>query len=284
MSDLPLSIGGVRKQLDAALSEPDDTSPASERLIVSSYPEDRDDGETEDIDAEVASLVEAAREQAQQVPTPQGSGPIGYVTNARNAASRSDAFVFWSPAEEISLGVGSLVRHSAPDPTGKPTPIETYGIVTSTDGLTLGLDDFAPHAYEQDCRPPLTSIQPSPSRRRPVVNYKAQVLASTHSVQRPVLTGPVFPLAAGELPAVHGKPDAAMWPIPAYMLLGFYEDILGNYGVLAEERARVLGPKQGHVILSGQPGAGKTSLYQTVLIALYAQLQSLEGEQDSDEA
>ena len=272
-----------RQRLEATLSATESPISESERLVITSYPEDQDANEADAMEQEIEALVQAAREQA-QAPKPEPDDPIGYVTNARNVASRSDTFLFWAPAEKTALGIGSLVRHSAPDPTAQQEHVHSYGMVTATDALTLGLDDFAPHAYEQDGRPPLTSIQPSLSRRRPVVNYEAKVLTSTHAVQRPVLSGPVFPVKAEELGPVHGKSADSAWPDPASMLLGFYEDSDGEYGALAEERARVLGPKQGHMILSGLPGAGKTSLYQTVLIALYGQLRAMEGAADDDEA
>jgi hypothetical protein len=283
MSDNLQPTDDFRQQLEVTLNGTDAPVSEAEQLVIPSYPEDRDESETDELEEEIAALVQAAREQTEAL-NPQPDDPVGYVTNARNVASRSDAFLFWAPAEKTSLGIGSLVRHTAPDPTGQRGQVHSYGMITATDALTLGLDDFAPHAYEQDGRPPLTSIQPAPSRRRPVVNYEAKVLASTHAVQRPVLSGPVFPVKADELAAVHGKSADSGWPDAASMLLGFYEDSDGEYGVLAEERARVLGPKQGHVILSGLPGAGKTSLYQAVLIALYGQLRAMEGASTDDEA
>jgi hypothetical protein len=100
-------------------------------------------------------------------------------------------------------------------------------------------------------------------------------------VQRPPLSGPVYAIKAAELTKVHGEDDAE-WPGRNHLLLGFYEDGDGGFGAFAEERARVLGPKQGHVIFSGLPGAGKTSLFLTLVISLYAQLRRLEGE-DTDE-
>jgi hypothetical protein len=153
--------------------------------------------------------------------------------------------------------------------------VDTYGLVIAAHAQTLGLEDFAVHVYEEDARPPLDSIQPAPSRRRPVVNYDARVIASTCPVHRPVHSGPVYAVKAAELAAMHGQ-TAQDWPGRTHMLLGLYEDGTGDYGVLAEERDRVLGPKQGHVILSGLPGAGKTSLFLTLVISLYAQLQRLE--------
>lgn len=38
-------------------------------------------------------------------------------------------------------------------------------------------------------------------------------------------------------------------------------------------------PRQGHVIFSGLPGAGKTSLFLALVISLYAQLQQMEDEE-----
>jgi hypothetical protein len=153
--------------------------------------------------------------------------------------------------------------------------------VFDTEGNTLGLDDYAIHVYEQDAQPPIDSIQPAPSARRPIVNYHAKVLASTSTVQRPVLSGPVYAVCADELASLHGKSNDT-WLDPNYMLTGFYEDIDGDFGIFAEERARVLGPKQGHVILSGLPGAGKTSLFLTLVISLYAHLQQIEDEDESE--
>ena len=246
--------------------------PEAEVIEVPVYPEERDEAE-DNLDAEVEDLVEAAR-LAAETPPAAGDHPAGYVSNARNAASRSDGFPFWGPAERTALGVGSLVRHSAIDPAlGRP--VDTYGLVIAANAQTLGLEDFAIHVYEEDARPPLNSIQPAPSRRRPVVNYDARVIASTCPVHRPVHSGPVYAVKAAELAAMHGQ-TAPDWPGRTHILLGLYKDDAGDYGVLAEERDRVLGPKQGHVIFSGLPGAGKTSLYLTLVISLYAQLQRLE--------
>jgi hypothetical protein len=234
--------------------------PEAELIDVPFYPEERDE-EDDNLDAEIENLVEAAR-LATETPPTSGDDPDGYVSNARNAASRSDEFPFWGPAERTVLGVGSLVRHRATDPAlGRP--IDTYGLVIAAHAETLGLEDFAIHVYEEDARPPLDSIQPAPSRRRPVVNYGARVIASTCPVHRPVHSGPVYAVKAAELAAMHGQ-TAQDWPGRTHMLLGLYEDNAGDYGVLAEERDRVLGPKQGHVILSGLPGAGKTSLFLTL--------------------
>lgn len=251
--------------------------PETELIEVPFYPEERDE-EEDNIGAEVENLVEAARLAAEALPV-AGDPAQGYVSNARNAASRSDEFPFWAPAEQTAFGVGILVRHSATD-TAIEQPVDTYGIIIAADAQTLGLEDFAIHVYEEDARPPLESIQPAPSKRRPVVNYKARVIASTCPAYRPVLSGPVRALKAAELAAVHGQ-TAPDWPGQMHMLLGLYEDDTGDYGVLAEERVRVLGPKQGHVIFSGLPGAGKTSLFLTLVISLYAQLQGLEPANDS---
>jgi hypothetical protein len=157
--------------------------------------------------------------------------------------------------------------------------VHTYGIITKTEGQTLGLDDYATHVYEKDAKPPIESIQPAPSERRPVVNYHVKVLASTQSIQKPVLSGPVYAVAADELAEVHRK-EKLSWLDPDYILAGFYQDGRGDFGIFAEERSRVLGPKQGHVILSGSPGAGKTSLFLTLVISLYAQLQNMENDDE----
>jgi hypothetical protein len=249
------------------------TVPESEILEVLFYPEDKDIDEVNEVEADVNSIIEAF-EQHREAAAPTSAIPTGYVSNARNAGSGSDAFHLWSPAEDASLGIGSLVRHTANDPqTEKPT--NTYAIVVEAEAQTLGLDDYAVHVYEQDARPPLDSIKPAPSRRRPVVNYKGKVISSDRKTQRPVLSGPVYAVKADELGAVHGKAPDAEWPGAAHILLGFYEDPDGEYGVFAEERARVLGPKQGHAILSGLPGAGKTSLFLTTSITLFSQLRKL---------
>ncbi len=261
-----------------ALSRDIDSEPREEEvIIIREYPEDRGDDEVAEDDEEIAAMVLAAQAERDKMTdqrlTSQQTAPIGYVTNARNAASRSDMFQFWAPAEEISLGIGSIVRHT----TTIPQPVETYGIVVDTTGSTLGLEDYAIHVYEQDARPPLDSIIPAPSARRPIVHYQAKVLASTHPALRPVLSGPVYAVTAGELAKVHRKAQG-VWLDPQYLLLGFYEDASGTFGIFGEERARVLGPKQGHVIFSGLPGAGKTSLFLTLVISLYAQLRNLKEE------
>jgi hypothetical protein len=252
-------------------------SPSHEEevLVIRNYPEDPGDDEMDQQEEEIAALVLAAQAEREKVlnqsPISQQTIPIGYVTNARNATSRSDLFLFWAPAEETSLGIGSIVRHTATI----SQPVDTYGIIIDTIGNTLGLDDYAIHVYEQDAQPPLDSILPAPSARRPIVHYQAKVLASTQKAQRPVLSGPVYAVTAAELSAVHRKAQNA-WLDPQYLLLGFYEDASGAYGLFGEERARVLGPKQGHVIFSGLPGAGKTSLFLTLGISLYAQLHAME--------
>lgn len=275
--DIQQTVADLRSMLGATDST-NETPPDTELLEVASYPEDRDDAD--ELEEEVEELVRAASEQAQKPSTPPPGGPIGYVSNARNAASQSDVFQFWAPAEETSLGIGSLVRHVNNANTQRSE--ETYGIITKTVGNTLGLEDYAVHVYEEDAQPPLSSIVPAPSRRRPVVNYQAKVLASNQRVQRPVQSGPVYAVKASELAGIHGRPPEN-WLDPNYLLTGFYEDGEGKFGVFAEERARVLGPKQGHVILSGLPGSGKTSLFLTLVISLYAQLQQLEREETDEE-
>ncbi len=246
-----------------------------EVIVIRDYPEDRGDDEIAEDDEEIAALVLAAQTERERITnqqlTSQQTLPIGYVTNARNATSRSDMFQFWAPAEETSLGIGSIVRHTAM----VQQRVDTYGIIVDTTGSTLGLDDYAIHVYEQDAQPPLNSIVPAPSARRPVVHYQAKVLASTNRAQRPVLSGPVYSVIASELADVHRRMQD-VWLDPQYLLLGFYEDTSGAFGIFGEERARVLGPKQGHVIFSGLPGAGKTSLFLTLVISLYAQLRNME--------
>jgi len=266
-----------------ALSQDIPVETREEVIVIRDYPEDQGDDEIAEDDEEIATLVLAAQAEREKITsqqiTSQQTLPIGYVTNARNAASRSDMFQFWAPAEETWLGIGSIVRHTATI----PQRVDTYGIMVDTTGSTLGLADYAIHVYEQDAQPPLDSIIPAPSARRPVVHYQAKVLASTHKAQRPVLSGPVYAVTANELADVHRKVQD-MWIDPQYLLLGFYEDASGAFGIFGEERARVLGPKQGHVIFSGLPGAGKTSLFLTLAISLYAQLRNMEEEDPDGEA
>ena len=284
MDDLGAQLNEFREQFESANDGSDGAVPSDEVLEVAAYPEEQDDTTQEDeVNDEVEALVQAARVQA-QAPSTSGKKPAGYASNARNAMATSDAFRFWSSVDQTGLGIGSLVRHEGTNLlTGKT--INTYAIVTEADGSTLGLDDFASHVYESDARPPLKSIEPAPSRRRPVVDYGAKVLASSEQSQRPVLTGPVYELAAGEMAAVHGEgadegSEETEWPTGDRMLLGFYEDSAGEFGAFAEERSRVLGPKQGHVVLSGLPGAGKTSLFLTSVISLYAQARRIDGLQE----
>lgn len=257
----------------------------SEEIQVDSYPEDREE-RGKDVEEEVEQLVREA--QSATIPLkPFGDIPVGYVSNARNATSSTDMFPFWTPVERATLAIGSLVRHTVKDPRDVSRRIDTYAIVTGAESLTLGLDDFAIHVYEKDGQPPLDSIQPTPSQRRPVVKYEAKILASNQDVRCPVLSGPVYAVNAKDLAAVHKKQEND-WFVrlaanteprlnPDFVMLGFYEDQSTGYGILAEERARVLGPKQGHVILSGLPGAGKTSLFLTLVTSLYSQLRELGG-------
>jgi hypothetical protein len=280
MSDnTPQTAEEIRQYLETDTDSIDKDIPEAEILEVSDYPEDNDDDMDDDTEQEIESLVSAARARTQPQ-TLQPGGPIGFVTNARNAGSSSDTFQFWTPAEETTLGIGSLVRHTSNAP-GTQKIVNTYGIVTETDGFTLGLDDYAIHVYEEDAQPPLNSIMPAPSRRRPVVNYKTKVMASTQKMERPVLSGPIHALTAAELAQVHGQ-DKDNWPGAENLLLGFYEDGEGEFGIFAEERARVLGPKQGHIIFSGLPVAGKTSLFLTTVISLYAQLRKLEKDTNNE--
>ncbi len=268
--DMQQLLENFRSQSQTASTDNEEATTDLEVLEVPFYPEDQGDNVNDEDESEIEALVQAARQQMITQGQQEGA-PIGYVSNARNAKSYSDTFQFWAPAEETSLGIGSIIRHTS---YGQQT-VDTYAIVIDTEGSTLGLDDYAIHVYEQDAHPPLESILPAPSSRRPIVNYRAKVLASTHIAHRPVLSGPVYSVQAEELANIHKK-DCASWLSPDYLLTGFYEDAQGEFGLFAEERSRVLGPKQGHVILSGLPGAGKTSLFLTLTISLYAQLRSLE--------
>lgn len=247
----------------------------TERIEVVNYPEDRGDIPSDETNEAVEQILQIVHENERVLQAPQIKSPLGYVSNARNSVAQSDSFQFWAPAEDASLGIGGIVRHTALS----PSPVHTYGIITKTEGHTLGLDDYATHVYERDAQPPVESIQPSPSARRPIVNYHVKVLASTQSTQKPVLSGPVYAVSADELAEVHKK-DKDQWLDPAYILTGFYRDASDEFGIFAEERERVLGPKQGHAILSGSPGAGKTSLFLTLVISLYAQLQNMEGDDE----
>jgi hypothetical protein len=270
------NTGPLLEEFQLKLAETASQTPATisdtERIEVVHYPEDLGDIQPDETNEAIEQILRVVQENEQTRRAPQTNIPLGYVSNARNSAAQSDAFQFWAPAEEASLGIGGIVRHT----TLHPDPVHTYGIITKTEGQTLGLDDYATHVYEKDAQPPIESIQPAPSERRPVVNYHVKVLASTQSVQKPVLSGPVYAVSADELAEVHKK-QKTRWLDPSYILAGFYQDTTGDFGIFAEERSRVLGPKQGHVILSGSPGAGKTSLFLTLVISLYAQLQNMEN-------
>src|SRR5438128_96154 len=89
--------------------------PEEEIIEVRYYPADQGDDEIDEEAEEIAAM--AQRIQAEHLKTmeeqPRQIRPIGYVSNARNAASRSDMFQFWAPAEETLLGIGSIVRHTA---------------------------------------------------------------------------------------------------------------------------------------------------------------------------
>lgn len=270
------NMGPLLEELQLKLvdntGETSSTISEAERIEVVHYPEDLGDTQPDETNEAIEQILRVLHENEQMQRVPQTDVPLGYVSNARNSAAQSDAFQFWAPAEEASLGIGGIVRHT----TLHPYLVHTYGIITKTEGQTLGLDDYATHVYEKDARPPIESIQPAPSERRPIVNYHVKVLASTQPVQKPVLSGPVYAVSANELAEVHKK-DKTRWLDPDYILAGFYQDAKGDFGIFAEERARVLGPKQGHVIFSGSPGAGKTSLFLTLVISLYAQLQNMEN-------
>lgn len=262
------SDGYVTEDDDLEVEYPDDDSaPAAAGL-------------TEEMEQEIDQLVEAAVSQLEARP-PTDEDPRGYVTNARNAGSTSDSFSFWASADTPIFGIGSIVRQSAESP-GRAR-VETYGVVDASEAQTLGLDDLAIHVYETDARPPITGLAPATSRRRPIVVWRARVLSSSGTRPRPVLDGPVFPVRGDdELLAAHGsRPDGGgpkdqAWSEERGMLLGFYQDDLDNFSAYAEERVRVLGPQQGHVVLSGVPGAGKTSMFLMLLTAEFAKLRRLE--------
>jgi transcriptional regulator of NAD metabolism len=121
-----------RSQLEAPIRE---TIAESEVLEIVSYPEDEGDAAVDETEVEIEALVQAAHAHMASAHIPIAEAPIGYVSNARNAASQSDIFQFWAPAEEMSLGIGSIVRHTATT----PQVVHTYGIVIDTEGSTLGL-------------------------------------------------------------------------------------------------------------------------------------------------
>src|SRR5260370_4793962 len=129
--------------------------PEDEIIEVRYYPEDQGDDDIDQEGEEIAAMAQKIRAEHQKITKEQSQQiqPIGYVSNARNATSRSDMFQFWAPAEETSLGIGSIVRHTATI----PQQVDTYGIIVDTIGSTLGLDDYAVHVYEQDALPPLNS-------------------------------------------------------------------------------------------------------------------------------
>jgi hypothetical protein len=278
MDAAPQSFSQNPEHLDHRRPEPQDPPGDQEGFVVSSYPPNSEQTVVDEAESEIEDFVQAVREHMSQQP-PQSDPPLGYVSNARNAAASSDTFQFWAPADECSLGIGSITHHMS----SARQVVHTYGVIVDAEGAVLGLEDFATDVFEKGTRPPHTSITPAPSNRRPVVNYSTKVLASTQKMQRPVLSGPVYAVEAGELADLYGK-GASSWLDPDYLLTGFYEDTDGAFGLFAEERARVLGPKQGHVILSGLPGAGKTSLFLTLIISLYAQLRDLEkGSTDGED-
>lgn len=268
LEEVQLKLAETASETTAAISD-------AERIEVVHYPEDLGDTQPDETNEAIEQMLQAAYENEQAQRIPQADIPLGYVSNARNSAAQSDTFQFWAPAEEASLGIGSIIRHTS----SYPGSVHTYGIITKTEGQTLGLDDYATHVYEKDAQPPVDSIQPAPSERRPIVNYHVKVLASTQRTQKPVLSGPVYAVAADELAEIYKK-EKINWLDPDYILAGFYQDAKGDFGIFAEERSRVLGPKQGHVILSGSPGAGKTSLFLTLVISLYAQLQNMDNDNE----
>ena len=274
---------------DEEQREPNELQPSKDDELEVEYPtepEEQTAGLGEEIEAEVVDLVERAQRVADGVSDKGEEAGRGYVSNARNAPATSEEFPFWAPAEDAAFAIGSIVRHDGASPSG--APVRSYGIVVATQAQTLGLDDLAVDVYETDARPPLEGIIPAPSHRRPIVLYRAKVLASNESRPRSVQTGPVLEVPAAQLLEAHGsylgKPKDRQWLEREGMVLGFYEDARGDFGVFAEERARVLGPRQGHLVLSGAPGAGKTSQFQVLLIGLYAQLHRLaadSGDQSS---
>ena len=271
--------GPLLEEFQLKLAETAHETPAiisdTERIEIVHYPEDLGDTQPDEANEAIEQILQAVHENEQTRRVAQANAPLGYVSNARNSAAQSDTFQFWAPTEGASLGIGGIVRHTS----SYPGLVHTYGIITKTEGQTLGLDDYATHVYEKDARPPIESIQPAPSERHPVVNYHVKVLASTQSIQKPVLSGPVYAVSADELAEVHKK-EKMHWLDPDYILAGFYQDAKGDFGIFAEERSRVLGPKQGHVIFSGSPGAGKTSLFLTLVISLYAQLQNMKNDDE----
>jgi hypothetical protein len=87
-------------------------SQEDEVLEIVHYPEDRGDDEQDEYENMVETIVQNALAEKERYGSPpmQSSSreqPIGYVSNARNAASQSDVFQFWAPAEEVSRAIAS---------------------------------------------------------------------------------------------------------------------------------------------------------------------------------
>ncbi len=105
--------------------------------------------------------------------------------------------------------------------------------------------------------------------------YTARVLNTTQAGRpRPVVGGPVYAvvgveaLLAAQSSRVVRRDET--WLRESGVVLGFYEDGGGTFAPFVEDRRRVFGPQQGHVVDSGAPGGGKTSHYVSFSIGARA--------------
>ncbi len=110
--DMQQLLENFRSQSQTASTDNEEATTDLEVLEVPFYPEDQGDNVTDEDESEIEALVQAARQQMITQGQQEGA-PIGYVSNARNAKSYSDTFQFWAPAEETSLGIGSIIRHTS---------------------------------------------------------------------------------------------------------------------------------------------------------------------------
>lgn len=222
--------------------------------------------------AEIEELIAAARRARPARDPADPDAPCGSVCNAEDAPARSDAFSFWAPSERADLGIGTIVRHRAAAPGA--VAVDTYAIIVDSSGQTLGLARTAIGVAEVDGEPP-EGVVPAPSQRRPVAIYTARVLNTTQAGRpRPVVGGPVYAVA-GTAALLEAQSSRTVrrdmtWLRQAGVILGFYEDGRGEFAPFVEERRRVFGPQQGHVVDSGAPGGGKTSHYVSFSIGARA--------------
>src|SRR5260370_32388510 len=99
MDDTQQLLQNFRSQLQTFSTDNQEANTDVEVLEVPFYPEDQGDNVADEDEREIEALVQAAHEQITAQRQQEGA-PIGYVSNARNAASYSDTFQFWAPAEE----------------------------------------------------------------------------------------------------------------------------------------------------------------------------------------